>query len=155
MNIQGWFPLGFIGLISLLPKGISRVFTSTTFWKHRFFSAQSSLTRVQTRSPLHRKFGVLAIEPLREVPMWTLSSPSELNPHPLQWKLNVLMSWTAREVPNSVHFLMVMDNFSYLITLFSRKKKNKFSRIALYFGEGNGIPLQYSRLENPMVGRAW
>ena len=49
-----------------------------------------------------------------------------------------------------------MDNFSYLITLFSKKKKkkNKFSRIALYFGEGNGNPLQYSRLENPMVGRA-
>ena len=22
-------------------------------------------------------------------------------------------------------------------------------------GEGNGTPLQYSRLENPMVGRAW
>ena len=66
------------------------------------------------------------------------------------------MSWTASEVPNSVHFLMVMDNFYYLITLFSKKKKkkNKFSRIALYFGEGNGNPLQYSRLENPMVGRA-
>ena len=29
----------------------------------------SSLTRVQTRSPLLRKFGVLATDPLREVPM--------------------------------------------------------------------------------------
>ena len=27
-NIQGWFPLGLIGLISLLPKGLSRVFSS-------------------------------------------------------------------------------------------------------------------------------
>ena len=30
MNIQGWFPLGFIGLISLKSKGLSRVFSSTT-----------------------------------------------------------------------------------------------------------------------------
>ena len=41
-NIQGWFPLGFTGLISLLSKGLSRVF-STTVWKHQFFSAQPSL----------------------------------------------------------------------------------------------------------------
>ena len=27
MNIQGWFPLGLIGLISLLSKGFSRVFS--------------------------------------------------------------------------------------------------------------------------------
>ena len=31
MNIQGWFPLGLSGLISLLPKRLSRVFSSTTF----------------------------------------------------------------------------------------------------------------------------
>ena len=30
MNIQGWLPLGFTGLISLLCKGLSRVFSSTT-----------------------------------------------------------------------------------------------------------------------------
>ena len=38
MNIQGWFPLGLTSLISLLPKGLSRVFSSTTVWKHQFFS---------------------------------------------------------------------------------------------------------------------
>ena len=43
MNIQGWFPLGLIGLISLQSKGLSRVFSSTTIWKHQFFSAQSSI----------------------------------------------------------------------------------------------------------------
>ena len=43
MNIQGWFPLGLTGLISLLSKGLSRVFSSTTIWKHQFFSAQPSL----------------------------------------------------------------------------------------------------------------
>ena len=43
MNIQGWFPLGLTGLISLLCKGFSRVFSKTTVWKHHFFSAQPSL----------------------------------------------------------------------------------------------------------------
>ena len=33
-NIQGWFPLGLTDLISLLFKGLSRVFSSTTAWKH-------------------------------------------------------------------------------------------------------------------------
>ena len=37
MNIQDWFPLGLTGLISLLSKGLSRVFSSTTVWKHQFF----------------------------------------------------------------------------------------------------------------------
>ena len=43
MNIQGWFPLGLAGLISLLSKGLSGVFSSTTVWKHQFFSTQPSL----------------------------------------------------------------------------------------------------------------
>ena len=30
VNIQGWFPLGLTGLISLLSKGLSRVFSNTT-----------------------------------------------------------------------------------------------------------------------------
>ena len=43
MSIQGWFPLRLTGLISLLSKELSRVFSSTTIWKHQFFSAQPSL----------------------------------------------------------------------------------------------------------------
>ena len=43
MNIQDWFPLGLTGLISLLSKGLSRVFSSTTIQKHQFFGAQTSL----------------------------------------------------------------------------------------------------------------
>ena len=35
-SIQGWFPLGLTGLISLLPKGLLRVL-------HQFFGAQPSL----------------------------------------------------------------------------------------------------------------
>ena len=43
MNIQGWFPLGWTSLISLLSKGLSRVFYSTTVRKCQFFIAQPSL----------------------------------------------------------------------------------------------------------------
>ena len=34
MNNQGWFPLELTGLISLLSKGLWRVFSSITVWKH-------------------------------------------------------------------------------------------------------------------------
>ena len=43
MNVQSWFPLGLAGLISLLSKGILRVFSNITVQKHQFFSAQPSL----------------------------------------------------------------------------------------------------------------
>ena len=42
-NVQSWFPLGLTGLISLLSKGLSRVFSNTRIWKHQFFSTQPSL----------------------------------------------------------------------------------------------------------------
>ena len=48
MNIQGWFPLGWTGLISLLSKGLSRVFSNTTvqkasiLWCSAFFIVQLS-----------------------------------------------------------------------------------------------------------------
>ena len=50
MNTQGWFPLGLNGLISLQSKELSKGFSSTTVWKHQFFSAQPSL---QYNSHIH------------------------------------------------------------------------------------------------------
>ena len=50
MSIQGWLPLGLAGLISLLSKGLSRIFSNTTVQKHQFFGAQllysSTLTSI-------------------------------------------------------------------------------------------------------------
>ena len=43
MNIQGWFPLGLTGLISLQSKGLSKVFSSTRVRKHQFFGTLPSL----------------------------------------------------------------------------------------------------------------
>ena len=43
MNIQDWCPFALTGCISLLSKGISRLFSNNTIYKHQFFGAQLSL----------------------------------------------------------------------------------------------------------------
>ena len=40
VSAQGWFPLGLTGLISQQSKGLSRVISNTTVWKHQFFHSQ-------------------------------------------------------------------------------------------------------------------
>ena len=78
MNIQDWFSLGLTGLISLLSKGLSRVFSSTTIWKHQFFGTQASLV-VQT---------VKNQPAMQETWVWSPGSgrfPGEGNVYPLQY----------------------------------------------------------------------
>ena len=48
--LQGWFPFGWTGWISLQSKGLSRVFSNTTVQKHQFFCAQLSS---QSNSHIH------------------------------------------------------------------------------------------------------
>ena len=43
INIQGWFPFGLTGSVSLLSKCLSRVFSSTSDWKYQLFGAQPFL----------------------------------------------------------------------------------------------------------------
>ena len=43
MSIQGWLTLKLTGLISFLPKGLSRVFSSITVQRRQFFGALPSL----------------------------------------------------------------------------------------------------------------
>ena len=47
VNIQGWFPLGLTGLISLQSKGPSRVFSNTTVQKHQFFNTQPKMDKAK------------------------------------------------------------------------------------------------------------
>ena len=54
VNIQGGFPSGLTGLISLLSKGLSRVFSNTIVQKHQFFSTQLSLW---SKSHIHMTTG--------------------------------------------------------------------------------------------------
>ena len=71
MNIQGWFPLGLAGLMSLQSKGLSRVFSSTTVQKHQFFGAQTSLwSNSHIRTWLLEKPIVKAIA----LTIWTFAS---------------------------------------------------------------------------------
>ena len=51
MNIQGLFPLRLTGLISLLSKGLSRVFSNTTVPRSQFFG--TSFLYCPTRSSIH------------------------------------------------------------------------------------------------------
>ena len=50
MTIQGWFPLGWTGLISLQSSGLSRVFSNTTVQKHQFLQC-SAFFMVQLSHP--------------------------------------------------------------------------------------------------------
>ena len=43
VNIQVWSPIRLTGLISLLFKGLSVVFSRTTVWRHQFFGILHSL----------------------------------------------------------------------------------------------------------------
>ena len=43
VNVQGWFPLGLTGLMSLRSKGLTSIFSYTTIRNHQFFGAQPPL----------------------------------------------------------------------------------------------------------------
>ena len=86
MNIQGWFPLGLTGLISLMSKGLSRVFSSITVWNHQFLSIQPSVW-----SKTHVHWVGDAIQPFH--PLLSPSPPAlSLSQH------QVLFQWV-----NSLH----------------------------------------------------
>ena len=61
-NIQGWFPLGLTGLISLHPKGLSRVFSSTTVQNHQLLGIQPCLWSNSTSYMTPGKSIVLIIQ---------------------------------------------------------------------------------------------
>ena len=49
MSTQDWFPLGLTDLISLLSKGLSRVFSSTTIQKHQKWFSEEALHLAEKR----------------------------------------------------------------------------------------------------------
>ena len=63
VNIQGWLPQRLTGLISLLSKGLSEVFSSTTFRRHQFLGVLLSFRSVQLSQeyPTTRKTIALTI----------------------------------------------------------------------------------------------
>ena len=116
MNIQDWFPLGLTGLISLLFKRFSRVFSNTTVQKcSAFFKVQL------------------------------------LHPYMTTGKTVPLTRWTFVGKVMSLLFNMLSR---LVITFLPRSKCLLISRLQAdktwFPGEGNGRPLEYSCLENPM-----
>jgi len=85
MNIQGWFLLRLTGLFSLLSKGLSRVFSSTTVWKHQFFSAQPSLW-----SNSHMSTWLLESLNLLEINLLSFASFANIVPHSVGFLLSCL-----------------------------------------------------------------
>ena len=83
MNIQNWFPLELTGLNSLLSKGLSRVFSSTTIQTHQFFGAQLSSW---FSSHIHA---------------WLLEKPKLWLDRPLLMLFNMLFSLVITFLPRS------------------------------------------------------
>ena len=84
VNIQDWFPLGLTGSISLLSKGLSRVFSNTTVQKHQLFSAQPSLW---SNSHIYT---------------WLLEKPELWLMKHIHFKILELKSWRRRWHPTPV-----------------------------------------------------
>ena len=91
MNIQGWFPLGLTSLISLLSKGLSRVFSSTTVQKHQISSTQPY-------GPTHI---CMPTGKTRALTIWTFVSKV------MSLILNTLSRFIIALLPRSKHLLIL------------------------------------------------
>ena len=79
MITQDIFSLGWTGLVSLLSKGLLRVFSNTTVQKHQFFGAQPSwalIRSVQKCTPSPLPLGTWIIKPHScSQPLWRCQPP--------------------------------------------------------------------------------
>ena len=133
------------GLISLLPKGLSRVFSSTTIWKHEFFSAQPSLwsnSHICTLSILNRKTIVLSI----------LNNHRQKNMN-LPKSIFYIHTWRRQWQPTPVLVPGKSHGRRSLVGCRVTKSQTWLSDFTLTFHfpalAGNGNPHQCSCLENP------
>ena len=110
LNIQGWFPSGLMGLISLMFKGLSRAFSSTTFQKHQFVSAQPSLW---SNSHIHTWL-------LEKLQLWLYG------PLSAKWclYLNTLSSFVIAFLPRSRCLLILWLQSLSAVILESKKIKS-------------------------------
>ena len=108
MNIQDWCPLGLTGLMSLHPKGLSRVFSSST--SIQLFGAQLSLG-----SNTHIRTWLL------EKPYFWLYVPLLAN-----WSLLfiILPRFVIAFLPRSNHLLISWLQSLYTVILEPRKMKS-------------------------------
>ena len=93
MNIKGWFPSRLPSLISLQSKELLRVFSSTTVWKHQFFSAQPSLW-ASSQTSVHDYWKNHSLT------VWTFVGKG------MCLLFNMLSSFVIALLPRSKHFLI-------------------------------------------------
>ena len=149
MNTGGWFPLGWTGLISLLSKGLSRVFSSTQFKSINFLV-----------------FSLLQIL----IYIHMLCSPGEGNGNAIQYSgpkkstdregLVGYSPW-GRRVGHSwviiIHSCYIMGFLGGTSGKESACQCRRCKRHVIFPGSGrspgggHSNPLQYSCLENPMA----
>ena len=72
MNSQGWFPLGLTGFISLLSKGLSRVFSSITILQlSAFFTTQLSHLYMTTWKTIALTIGAFVSKVMSQPMKWS------------------------------------------------------------------------------------
>ena len=90
MNVHGWFPLGWTGLVSLLSKGLSRVFSNTTIQKKCTGNTEEvhEMRRAEESPPKFTQGTFLVVQclrlhlPMQEVQVWSLVRELRLHmPH--------------------------------------------------------------------------
>ena len=108
--IQGWFPLGLTGFISLLSKGLSRVFCSTTLQKHQFFGTQPSLCSNSHLYMITQKTIALTI--------WTFVSKM------MSLLFNTLSRFVIAFLPRSKSLLILWLQSPSAVTLEPKKMKS-------------------------------
>ena len=150
MNIQGWFPFGLTGLISLLSKGLSSVFSNTTIQNHQFFSSDFfmgqlshlymttgkniALTRQTFVSKLmsllldmQSSFVMAFLPRSKHVFIWWLQSPSAVI-----WEAKKIKSVTASTVSLSIcHEVMGPDAMILVFWMLSSKSVFSLSSFTL------------------------
>ena len=102
MNIQGWFPSGLTGLIFLLSKGLSRVFSNTAVQKHSaFFMVQFSHLYMTTGKSI--ALTIQIIINLKNSWPWTMQD-SEMPISLCSWKsTRYLHSWCSVSTYSTNH----------------------------------------------------
>ena len=110
MNTQDWSPLGWTGWISLQSKGLSRVISNITVWKHQFFGAQVSLWSTLISLHVYWKTVALTRQIFIDKEMYLL--------------FNTLTRWVMTFLPRSKHLLISWLQSPSAVILEPRKIKS-------------------------------
>ena len=111
MSIQGWFPLGWTGWISLQSKGLSRFSSSTSVQKHQLFSAQPSLW-----SSSH----ILYMTAGKTIALTTWTFVSKM----MSLLFKTLSRFVIAFLPRSTHLLISRLQSSSSVILEPKKRRN-------------------------------